>query len=643
MRKLDLYLHRRHIILTFNYTVQEKVTVALHFVGETLDRSQAHYRAGAGQLIPLIRGIYADAQENDLDGLILRHAVRMALYLHPRAYLCGPSAIHLGPISDGRLFLGGRYRTRQRIRALEIVQVEAPPAPSVASAAVKDDHGELSVNVSSIPMRFLEAFRTRSEYAAAMDDPMRRDLKQRLLQEYGTPEKASEALWILARANGWLHEAERAERWLKSSIVFTPPSAAQLSLTVAWHGAPIGRLIHDGLEWRWTSEDGALLLPVRQTTPGKLPPFISALLPEGWLERVLKETDERALLRSGKRYMSNIAIVESPSELLRIPADILAARLADHSKHRVFTGTYIGPGRDELKQSFEQNLAELYKRAETPRLSGIQMKAPMHLSSRGELTAAVDKAFTHILKPAGTSGFEALPLVEWFCLELGRAARLDVPTNALVPMPDGMPPALLVERFDIRTGPEDQRLIALEDMCAALDVPTEKKYGNTIERIGRAIRPISTDPDEDIETLFRRALFAWLIADGDMHLKNLSLLKTAAPTDANFTSVRIAPLYDSVTTRVFPGLSQDRMALLINGKDDGLHLRDFRQLARTLGIKSEYADKTILEITRGLSSAANTIAIPEFIPDVQLRRPIENARSITLERIGSLLEAFTAS
>lgn len=40
-------------------------------------------------------------------------------------------------------------------------------------------------------------------------------------------------------------------------------------------------------------------------------------------------------------------------------------------------------------------------------------------------------------------------------------------------------------------------------------------------------------------------------------------------------TVRLAPLYDSVTTRVFPGLAGDRMALKLNGRDDRLTPVDF--------------------------------------------------------------------
>ncbi len=93
------------------------------------------------------------------------------------------------------------------------------------------------------------------------------------------------------------------------------------------------------------------------------------------------------------------------------------------------------------------------------------------------------------------------------------------------------------------------------------------------------MRPLSTAPEEDILIIVKRALFAWLIADGDMHLKNIALLKIAEPGDKQFRSVRMAPLYDAVTTRVFPRLKHDRLALRLNGKDDNLRRADFRALA----------------------------------------------------------------
>jgi serine/threonine-protein kinase HipA len=312
--------------------------------------------------------------------------------------------------------------------------------------------------------------------------------------------------------------------------------------------------------------------------------------------------------------MSNITIVEKQSELAGLPADVLLTRLDRYADDGVFTGRYAGPGRGDIEQNFERNLAHLFERAETPRLSGVQIKAPMFLDSDGTLTPSIEKPFTHILKPAGTSGFEALPVIEWQSLALGAAAGFATPSMALVPMPDGMSPALLVERFDIRTSKMDKRLLAMEDFASVLGVPTDAKYDGTMERIARAVRQLSTAPDEDVVLVLKRALFAWLIADGDMHLKNLALLKIAEPSSNQFNSVRMAPLYDAVTTRVFPRLERDRMALKLNGKDDRLRRADFRALARTAGIKAADADVAIDEMLSGLRSALDRIAVPAVVP-----------------------------
>jgi serine/threonine-protein kinase HipA len=582
--------------------------MALHLVGETLDKARGHYRAGTGKLVPLYRGIYVDAGE-DIGATVLKHAVRIAKYLYPKAYLSAASAVTLGPTRDGRLFLSGPRKQRTRIRSLEIIQNQAPKHPSLSTAIVNDGHGEFRVDVSSLRQRFLEAFRLRSEHAASIDDAMRDTIATRLIEEYGNPRNAADAVWALARENGWHREGERAERFL----LHRPPpmtirNEAALNLIVAWHGEPIGHLRHDGFEWRWSPVERRGPTLIRQATPGKLPPFIMSLLPEGWLESVLKDKDERAALRSGKRYMSNITIVERESELATLPSDVLLTPLSQFSKDGVFTGTYAGPGRGEINEGFERNLAKLFESSETPRLSGIQIKAPMNLDEKGVLTPSTHTPFTHILKPAGGAGYEALPLVEWLALSIGSAAGLDAPASALVAMPDGVPPALLVDRFDIRRGMNDTRMLALEDLCSVLDLPTSAKYDSTMERVARAVRPVSTAPEEDVATILRRALFAWLIADGDMHLKNLALLKIAEPGDEAFSSVRMAPLYDAVTTRIFPGLKHDHMALKLNGKDDRLTAKDFRTFASTARLKAANSEsvieKTVVQVRHAIDGTS---------------------------------------
>ncbi|TPE58561.1 HipA domain-containing protein [Sandaracinobacter neustonicus] len=599
--------------------------MTIHLVGETIDAKRAHQRAQAGELVQLVRGIYVDRQA-DADAAILGHAVRIAHYLYPNAYLSSASAVLLAPTPDGRLFISGRRNQRTRLRSLEIVQNEAPPHPSTATAAVGDELGELRINVSSPRQRFLEAFRLRSEHASAITAQMRVQMAARLVEEHGTPKQAADAVWALARENGWYREGEGAERFLlvQPGAAKVPANKAALDLLIAWHGEPLGRLMHDGFEWRWKPARRSGPALVRETTPGKLPAFIESLLPEGWLAQVLHERDDREALKRGRRYMSNVTVVEARDELAGLPADILTTRLAGFVEGGRFTGRYEGPTRGVIEESFEQNLARIFARAETPRLSGVQIKGPMHLAADGALLPAIDLPFTHILKPAGAAGFEMLPIVEWLCLELGRAADFAVPEVALTPMPDGMSPALVVERFDIRHGPDDQRRLALEDFCSVLDLPASAKYDGTIERMARGLRPLSTDPAADLEILFRRAVFAWLIADGDMHLKNLALLKIAEPGGRAFTSVRFAPLYDAVTTRVFPGLGGDRMALKLNGKDDRLTRGDFLAAARTIGLAEGKADVAMTELVELVAAAAPALRLPAFAAELESVRTVRD-------------------
>ncbi|RJT27533.1 type II toxin-antitoxin system HipA family toxin [Mesorhizobium waimense] len=610
----------------------------LHLVGETIDAKRAHLRAQAGDLLQLVRGIYVDAAD-DVEAMILGHAVRIARYLYPTAYLSSASAVLLRPTPDGRLFISGRRNQRTRLRTLEIVQNEAPTRPSTVSVVVGDDLGELRTDASSPRQRFLEAFRLRSEHASAITDPMRAQMAARVVEEFGSPQAAADAVWTLARENGWYREGEGAERYLlaRADADKIASNKAALEFLVAWHGIPLGQLTHDGFEWRWRPADRTGGPPlIRETIPGRLPPFIESLLPEGWLAQVLHQRDERDVLKSGRRYMSNIAIVKNRAELARLPADILQGELVAFSEAGRFTGRYAGPARSEIEDTFEQNLARLFANTQTPRLSGVQIKAPMCLTRAGALVPAVEQPFTHILKPAGTAGFETLPVVEWLCLELGRAAGFEVPPAALIEMPDGMPPALVVERFDIRRSAGDHSMLAMEDFCSLLELPPSAKYDGTIERMARGLRPLSTDPLNDLDILFRRALFAWFIADGDMHLKNLALLKIARPGSHRFETVRFAPLYDAVTTRVFPGLSGDRMALKLNGKDDRLTRQDFLTLARTIDLPATRAEAVLSDMAVRLGDAAKGVALPERFRGRAIETSEDAIRGIIIQRV----EAF---
>jgi serine/threonine-protein kinase HipA len=175
-------------------------------------------------LIPLIRGVYV-ARSVDVDQTVMAHAVRIAHYIYPSTYLWSASAFLLAPTEDGRLFISGRRNQRTRLRSLEIVQNQAPGHPSTAPAVISDDLGELHVQVSSPRLRFIEAFRLRSEHASAVTTDMRRQMAERLVEEHGSPIAAADAVWMLARENGWYREGEGAGRFL-----MTRPGTAKLQV-----------------------------------------------------------------------------------------------------------------------------------------------------------------------------------------------------------------------------------------------------------------------------------------------------------------------------------------------------------------------------------------------------------------------------
>ncbi|MEX2220791.1 MAG: hypothetical protein WEG40_03245 [Candidatus Rokuibacteriota bacterium] len=110
--------------------------------------------------------------------------------------------------------------------------------------------------------------------------------------------------------------------------------------------------------------------------------------------------------------MSNITIGERESELAALPPDLLLTSLDRYTADGVFQGAYTGPGRGNIEESFERNLARIYEGADTPRLSGIQMKAPMYLDTNGTLDLDHPPVLDDVLTVAPCS-FEHSPKVEF--------------------------------------------------------------------------------------------------------------------------------------------------------------------------------------------------------------------------------------
>lgn len=233
-------------------------------------------------------------------------------------------------------------------------------------------------------------------------------------------------------------------------------------------------------------------------------------------------------------------------------------------------------------------------------LAGVQRKVSLGLERRGfTLRIAVDgRAF--VLKPPAAT-FPDLPENEHVSMLLAKHAGIEVPPFALVRLNDGSL-GYLVARFD-RT-PEGRK-IRQEDFCQLAVLPPKDKYAGSAELCARLVRRFATDPIVDVAALYQRFVFAWWIGNGDLHLKNLSVISAGAGT------VRLSPAYDLLSTRLV--IPDDALALPIDGRRDGLTPRTWRDFADCCGLPRPAAARMIRQIVDGLEGALGLVA-RSFLP-----------------------------
>ena len=124
-----------------------------------------------------------------------------------------------------------------------------------------------------------------------------------------------------------------------------------------------------------------------------------------------------------------------------------------------------------------------------------------------------------------------VPLNEYTAMSLAAMAGVDIPKIKLVDLDklDNLPPINLpdekqgfaIKRFDR----SEHERIHMEDFAQILVKYPHEKYGSAnYEQIGRVIYRYSGDDLADAQQLARRLLVNILLANGDAHLKNWSLL-----------------------------------------------------------------------------------------------------------------------
>ena len=333
-------------------------------------------------------------------------------------------------------------------------------------------------------------------------------------------------------------------------------------LDVLLHGSPIGTLtrvagdrtlfafneatIADAerptLGLRFKDQHGQLITDFRPVQT-KVMPYFSNLLPEGPLRAYLAD---RAGVRSDREFFLLWVLGRDlPGAITIRPADGEA-----------------WPQDTNAGKQTSQEAQQRHANALRFSLAGVQLKFSAVKNARGGLTIpATGTGGAYIVK-LPSQAHARVPENEFSMMTLAKLVGINVPAIDLVDigtidnLPDGIrtlgEKAFVIKRFDRLPNGE---LVHIEDFAQVFDVYPEDKYSRANMRsIARVIAAESDD--DDLAELVRRMTFNTLIGNGDMHLKNWSLIY---PDRRN---AALAPAYDFVST--IPYIPNDSAALNVS-------------------------------------------------------------------------------
>jgi len=217
-------------------------------------------------------------------------------------------------------------------------------------------------------------------------------------------------------------------------------------------------------------------------------------------------------------------------------------------------------------------------------ISGVQIKASVKLNPANKRLEIAPEGGTHILKPEPAE-YPELPQNENLAMNMARRLKMSVPAQGLVKMADGRF-CYIIKRFDRLPG---GKKIHKEDMAQLLGLSPDAKYSGSLEAVGNVIKAHSANPYLELFGFFQRVIFNFAIGNGDMHLKNWSLL--TPETGGN----GLAPCYDFVDSKMYLPDEEDS-ALPLGGKKNKLRREDFEKLAHYLGLDAKAAANAINSI-----------------------------------------------
>ena len=264
----------------------------------------------------------------------------------------------------------------------------------------------------------------------------------------------------------------------------------------------------------------------------KIEPFFSNLLPEGTLRDYLAR---RAGVKAVREYH-------------------LLAQLG-HDLPGAVRAVAVDAEETEVDELDEEAAGKQAERALRFSLAGVQLKfsAIKAQGKNGGLTIPVTGSGGNWIVKLPSARHPEVPEAEFAAMKLAAKIGIDVPDIDLVPLDqiDGIPEgitrygksAFAIRRFD--RGEEGP--VHTEDFAQVFGVFADDKYENASYRQILSVLAIETDEQSVIEFV-RRLTYSVLIGNGDMHLKNWSLIY---PDRRN---ALLAPAYDLLSTLAYiPG------------------------------------------------------------------------------------------
>lgn len=246
-----------------------------------------------------------------------------------------------------------------------------------------------------------------------------------------------------------------------------------------------------------------------------------------------------------------------------------------------------------------------------------------------------DPASTHILKLPIARVAEPIAN-EAYCMRLAAAAGLDV--APVEPRTAAGHEFLLVRRYDRDPEAQPDGRLHQEDFCQALGVRPDEKYegegGPGVAACGGLLRRASSAPARDLATFIDALFFNFLIGNNDAHGKNYALLLDGP------SAVRVAPLYDLLSTAVFEG-TRRKLAMKYGGENrpEYLRRRHLDRLAEDLGVRPRLIDRwaTVMidAVLDGREDARTSLP-----PDFRDQPVIERIDSVIEERCARLTKAI---